>query len=46
MTIFVEKALVQLKAQALEDLSCHSKLNYAAVVFNESYGTLYIFQEV
>lgn len=44
MTIFVERSLVQLNAQALEELVSHLKLNYTAVIAEES--QLYIFEEV
>ena len=44
MTIFVERSLVQLNAKTLEELVSHSKLNYTAVIAEES--QVYIFEEV
>ena len=44
MTIFVERSLVQLNAKTLEELVSHSKLNYTAVIAEDS--QVYIFEEV
>lgn len=44
MTIFVERLLVHLDGQVLEDLVSHSTLNYTAVITDDN--QLYIFQEV
>lgn len=44
MTIFVERLLIQLNGNALDQLICHSKLNYTAVVAESN--QLYIFHEV
>ncbi|KZS12398.1 Intraflagellar transport protein 140 [Daphnia magna] len=43
MTIFVERLLIQLNGKALDQLVCHSKLNFTAVVAENN--QLYIFDE-
>lgn len=46
MTIFVEKVLIQLSVQGLEELACHPKLNYTAVISNQQFGEVFFFEEV